>query len=109
MKAIRFNSGVDKAGCEGKGLKYVTIPKTMIQIKNFENLGCTQLTIPENVKTNHYPFYFNSKNLKYIAMPKNYFNFEGQPTGLGRTFEDCSSLQSIYIPETITNISDDAF
>ena len=110
MKAIRFNSGVDNAGCEGKGLKYITIPKTMIKIKQFENLGCTQLTIPENVKVNYDPFYFNSKNLKYIAMPKNYFNFEGQPTGITwGSFSGCSSLQSIYIPENITSIGSNAF
>ena len=40
MKAIRFNSGVNNKGCKGKGLKYITIPKTMIQIASFENIGC---------------------------------------------------------------------
>ena len=109
IKAIRYNSGVDNVGYEGKGLKYITIPKTMIQIHSFENLGCTQLTIPENAKIKSFLFFAKGKNLKYIAMPKNYFNFEGQPTVFEATFRDCSSLQSIYIPENIIYISSDAF
>ena len=109
IKAIRYNSGVDNVGYEGKGLKYITIPKTMIQIQSFENLGCTQLTIPENAKIKSFLFFAKGKNLKYIATPKNFFNFEGQPPVFEATFRDCSSLQSIYIPENIIYISSDAF
>ena len=109
IKAIRYNSGVDNVGYEGKGLKYITIPKTMIQIQSFKNLGCTQLTIPENAKIKSFLFFAKGKNLKYIAMPKNYFNFEGQPTVFEATFRDCSSLQSIYIPESVTRIGSGAF
>ena len=108
MKAIRFNSGVNNKGCKGKGLKYITIPKTMIQIEKFENLGSVQLTVPENVRSNSSRF--NGKKLKYIAMPKNYFNYSGQPTGMGDSaFNDCTSLQSIYIPENITSIDAGTF
>lgn len=108
MKAIRFNSGVNTKGCRGKGFKYITIPKTMIQIERFEKIGCTQLTIPENVRSNN--SIFTGKNLKYIAMPKNYFNSSGQPTGIvNGSFSSCSSLQSIYIPGNITSIGDSAF
>ena len=108
MKAIRFNSGVNNKGCKGKGLKYITIPKTMIQIEKFENLGSVQLTVPENVRSNSSRF--NGKKLKYIAMPKNYFNYSGQPTGMDDSaFNDCTSLQSIYIPENITSIDAGAF
>ena len=108
IKAIKFNSGVDNLGCRGKGLKYITIPKTMIKIEKFENVGCVQLTVPENARNNG--SVFTGKNLKYIAMPKNYFNFEGQPTGITwGSFSGCSSLQSIYIPENITSINSNAF
>ena len=57
----------------------------MIQIQSFANLGCIQLTVPENVKTSEYPFYFNGKNLKYIAMPKNYFNYDGMTKAIAKT------------------------
>ena len=108
IKAIKFNSGVDNLGCRGKGLKYITIPKTMIRIGTFENIGCVQFTVPENARSNS--SVFTGKNLKYIAMPKNYFNFEGQPTGITwGSFSGCSSLQSIYIPENITSIGSNAF
>ena len=107
MKAIRFNSGVNGIGCRGKGIRYITIPKTMIQIHSFANLGCVQLTVPENVRSNNSAF--TGKNLKYIAMPKNFFNFEGLPTVFQGTFNGCSSLQSIYIPESIIDIADDTF
>ena len=108
MKAIRFNSGVNSKGCKGKGLKYITIPKTMIQIGAFANLGCIQLTIPENARSSN--SVFTGKNLKYIAMPKNYFNSSGQPYEItADVFKNCSSLQSIYIPESVTSIRDRAF
>ena len=108
MKAIRYNSGVNDKGCKGKGLKYITIPKTMIQIESLENVGCAQLTIPENARSNN--SVFTGKNLKYIAMPKNYFDYSGQPVGIaGGAFYGCSSLQSIYIPENITSIDSGAF
>ena len=108
MKAIRFNSGVDTKGCRGKGLKYITIPKTMIHIESFANLGCTQLTIPENARNNG--SVFTGKNLKYIAMPKNYFESSGQPGKIASSaFYGCSSLQSIYVPENITRIDGSAF
>lgn len=108
IKAIRFSSGVNAVGCKGKGLKYITIPKTMIQIEKFENLGCIQLTVPENARSNN--SHFNGKKLKYIAMPKNYFNSSGQPGGIvNDAFEGCSSLQSIYIPESVTSIGSGAF
>ena len=108
IKAIRFNSGVNFVGCKGKGIRYITIPKTVTQIKKFENLGCVQLTVPENARNNN--SHFNIKNLKYIAMPKNYFNSSGQPGEIvNGAFEGCSSLQSIYIPESVTSISNGVF
>ena len=108
IKAIRFNSGVNAVGCKGKGIRYITIPKTMIQIKSFANLGCIQLTISENVRSSN--SVFEGKKLKYIAMPKNYFNSSGQPVGIGNSaFNGCSSLQSIYIPESIIRIYNSAF
>ena len=108
IKAIRYNSGVNNKGCKGKGLKYITIPKTMIQITAFENLGCIQLTVPENARSNS--SVFTGKNLKYIAMPKNYFDSSGQPGKIWNgAFNGCSSLQSIYIPENITSIGNSAF
>ena len=108
IKAIRFNSGVDNLGCRGKGLKYITIPKTMMRFGTFESIGCVQFTVPENARNNNSTF--KGKNLKYIAMPKNYFDFEGQPGKIAdRAFEGCSSLQSIYIPESITSIRGSAF
>lgn len=108
MKAIRFNSGVNSKGCKGKGLKYITIPKTMIRIESFANLGCVQLTVPENARSNG--SIFTGKNLKYIAMPKNYFNSSGGPTGItSSSFYGCSSLQSIYVPENVTSIDGSAF
>ena len=108
IKAIRFNSGVNAVGCKGKGIRYITIPKTMIQIKSFANLGCIQLTVPENARNNS--SVFNGKKLKYIAMPKNYFNSSGQPGKIvNSAFKDCTSLQSIYIPENVTSIGVYAF
>ena len=108
MKAIRFNSGVNSKGCKGKGLKYITIPKTMIRIETFAKIGCIQLTVPENARNNG--SVFTGKNLKYIAMPKNYFESSGLPTGItSSSFYGCSSLQSIYVPENITRIDGSAF
>lgn len=108
MKAIRYNSGINDKGCKGKGLKYITIPKTMIQIEVFANLGCVQLTVPENARNNN--SIFTGKNLKYIAMPKNYFDYSGQPTRIcDGAFGGCLLLQSIYIPENVTSIDRTAF
>ena len=108
IKAIRFNSGVDDVGCRGKGLKYITIPKTVIQIGTFENIGCVQFTVPENARSNN--SVFTGKNLKYIAMPKNYFGYSGGPSEISvGAFSGCSSLQLIYIPENVTSIRDKAF
>ncbi|MCQ2960434.1 MAG: leucine-rich repeat protein [Bacteroidales bacterium] len=112
-----------------RGIKSVTIPKTVTSIGDYAFYGCNSLesvTIPDNVTSiGDYAFY-GCSNLTNVTIPDNVtsigkYAFYGcnslnsvtigeSVTSIGYyAFDGCSSLESVTIPDNVTSIGGYAF
>ncbi len=86
-------------------LRNFTIPSSVRSIQQVAFYGClglTSVTIPDSVTNLDLRVFYLCTNLTSATLGKGI-------TTLGRVFENCTSLGSIEIPNTVTNIGGNAF
>jgi len=100
-----FGGNYNTTGTYGNIIK-VSLPDSLIEIKNQAFLGCSNLEeiiIPSNVNYIAPGAFHNCTLLSSVNIP------EGVTTISKQTFQYCSSLTELILPAHITSIGDEAF
>ena len=93
------------------GLTSITIPNSVTSIgyKAFSYCsGLTSITIPNSVIEIGSAMFYGCKSLKSVVLSENMTSLPQSDMGEG-FFEDCASLTSITIPNSVTSIGSNAF
>jgi len=101
------------AKCES--LRYVTLPKEITSIQNSAFEFCTSLssiTLPDHLTELGEKSFYGCSSLLRVDIPEGVERIVGEYIGgdMGNgPFGECTSLETVTIPKTVTSIGDQAF
>ena len=120
LENVSFNDGLTTVGgkaFEGcTNLKAIDLPNSLVTIEGYAFSGCTSLTsveFPASVKTIGYRAFYKCTGLASIVYPVGWTTassyYESYRDNYGNTFEGCTALSEIIVPEGVTVIPTYAF
>ena len=134
LKSVTIGEGVEEIGGNAfsgcSSLTSVEIPDSVTSIGDYAFDGCSKLEtieLSKNLETLGYGVFCNCTSLNNVEIPKSiksvgtYFGvfkgctnlknvtLEKGTDWIGPIFKDCASLETIEIPDTVTQIGENAF
>ena len=124
LKSVTLPSTLESIGdsaFENSGIQQVTLPNGLKSIGQlaFANSGLQSIVIPDSVTSFHNRVFMNcialtsvtlSRNIENLFIDDQDYNYGGEPNPtVARTFQGCTSLQTVIIPEGVKRIGQYTF